>query len=795
MVLPNSNGKDSHLAMKKVVDFYARHFRAILVAGFMLTILSGWIASGLTLDADLERLLPESAPSVQGLRELEKSYGVVGRVSIVVESSSPEKVEKAIEELSVSLLKVKRIERAEVERPVSFFKKNRLLYIDKVDLETLSKRVKKRLKWEKQRANPLFIDLGGSKKPEVKFDDIEKKYTSMSQGARYCNEEKTECVFFLFPNFSSNDLKASTTLNEDLAAKIAEYRKSNSDVKLGLTGRYKKRIDQTDALMNDLVFGTGLAIFLLLVFLLVYFRGFKTSLVVFIPLVVGTFWSFAFARLTFGSLNILTGFFGAVLLGLGIDYGIHIVSRYVESREKMDVEEALVDTLSSAGRASLYAGMTTVIAFGSLMVSDFVAFYEYGAIALGGITLIVLANMTILPCLLLATAKYEIRLKPTISVTLSERFVGIHGWIKTRQKLLLVVFAILVVLFSFGVSKVSFEHDFSRIQTTNLDSWRLDETVDTLLDVTQVPAVFLVDTAEQAENVATILRQRKRVMKEGWTIDKVITLKDVLPKDQNAKIDILKDLKKRFDALPKKAIKGEVLDFQKEIQDLLDKGPLGFSALPPSIRAPLSRTTENGQVVVVFTAISHHDSEQMAALAKVIRGVDSGKGKKIDGINDSLLLVDIMAAVEKDSAMMFGITLLGLLLVAIFAFRKLKPILLLLLTIGLATLFAFGATGLFEIKFNFINMLIVPIWIGLGVDAGFHLMVRSAEAPRDTKGFLATAFAVSAAFITSMIGFGSMLITDHGGLFSMGLIASVGLGTIFLVSFFVQLIAFKGERD
>ncbi len=780
--------------MEKVVKLYARHYRAILILGFSLALVSGWIASSLTLDADLESLLPDTAPSVQGLRQLDESYGIVGRVSIVLSSDSPEQLKKSVDELAVSLLDVKNIRRSEAERPLSFFKSNRLLYIDKEDLETISKRVKKRIKWEKQRANPLFVDIGSSKKPTVRVDDIEKKYDSMSTTSRYCNETKTKCVLFLFPTFSSNDLSASRLLNTELDEALKKYSFENPGLTYGLTGRYKKRLDQTDAMTRDLVFGTGLAVGLLLLFLFLYFRGVVTALIVFLPLLIGTLWSFAYAQLAFGSLNILTGFFGAVLLGLGIDYGIHIVSRFVESREHLELEPALVDTLGSAGRASLYAGMTTVIAFGSLMVSDFVAFFEYGAIALGGIALIVIANMTILPCILIAVSNRNIKLSPTLSVFLSEKSIPLHSWTKSFQTPLALVFVVLIAIAGFGISKVAFENDFSKIQNTDQESWKLDEKVDEILKVKQVPAVFLVENTKQAERVAKVLRERKLKMKQGWTIGKVVTVSDVLPKKQTEKFKIIGDLKARFDALPKRAIKGEVADFRNEINSLIHTGEIKFENLPASIRSPLSRTTKEGRVVIVFTNISHHDSNQMAELAKVIRQVDVGDGKKIDGISDSLLLVDIMAAVEKDSALMFGITLLGLLFVSIIAFRKPKKILLLIATIGLATAFAFGATGLFSIKFNFINMLIVPIWIGLGVDAGFHLMVRSEEAPTDTKGFLATAFAVSAAFATSMIGFGSMLTTDHGGLFSMGLIATVGLGTIFLVSFFIQLLAFKGSE-
>ena len=178
------------------------------------------------------------------------------------------------------------------------------------------------------------------------------------------------------------------------------------------------------------------------------------------------------------------------------------------------------------------------------------------------------------------------------------------------------------------------------------------------------------------------------------------------------------------------------------------------------------------------------------SLAEVIRNVPIGDGETIDGISDSLLLVDILESVARDGTVMMLVTVVGMLLIALIAFRRPKRIFILFFTIGCAAIGALGWVGLFGVKFNFINMLVVPIWLGLGVDAAFHLMVREEESPGDFNGFIATAVAVSAAFLTSVIGFGSMLVTSHSGLFSMGAIACIGLLAILFISTLVQATLF-----
>ncbi len=758
----------------------------------LLTLVAGAIASQLTIDADLERLLPETAPSVRGLEQLEEKYGIVGRVTLVLRGDDLATLQAAADRAGEIALDVDNIDRVEVRRPTQFFKDNRLLYIDKADLDELATRIGTRIKWEKRRANPLFVDLGGAAAPEVLLDDIEAKYEQFSRDDYYCDEAGKTCLVFAFPSFSAGDLKKSKALLSSLRGRIdAELDGKFPGTTLGITGRYAKRVDQQRAVNSDLAKATTIALTALFVFLLVYFRGFVSAVWVFVPLVMGTTWAFAWAELVFGSLNVLTSFFGAVLLGLGIDYGIHILSRYLEALEIEDAEEAMIDTLKSAGRASMYAGLTTVIAFGSLMASSFRAFFEYGVIALGGMALLIVANVVVLPCILLQVAGTRFQPRGTMSVHVAQKLMERGGRGAKAWRALLIGSIVLLLLFAaVGVPQTAYEYDFRNVQSTDLESWHLEKYVDPILGTSQVPVVVLADSAEHAEIIATELRRRTAELPEGDTMDRTITLADAIPKLQPEKLLVLQDLSDQFSRLPKSVFdkNAQLRDFQAEIGEVFDNGLVDASRLPASIRIPFERRDDPTHAVVLgFPATRQNDVKEMERLAIVIRNLPGAtQGTTVDGINDALLLVDIFESVRRDSIWMIAITTLGLLLTAFLAFRRIRKVLLLMGTIGASIFVAIGFVALFGVKFNFINMVVLPIWLGLGVDAAFHLMVRHDESPGEIDGYLATAIAVSAAFITSMIGFGAMLVTGHKGLFSLGAIAVIGLGSILVTSLAIQ---------
>jgi hypothetical protein len=784
-----------------VADFFERFTPIIMAIAVLMTGLGAYLASGLSLDSELKRLLPQSDPSVRGLERLEDAYGrQIGRLAILLEGPDPKANQESVDELAAMIGDHELVAGVEFTRPVEYFEDRRLMYLGLDDAREVSKRVNKRIKWEKARANPMFVGLGSDEPPEVDLSDIEEKYRSRFDQPRYLtDDEQRHYVIYVDPVFPNTEFQETDRLLADIKGFFADkIEPDHPQVSIAFSGRYTKFYETQNAIRKDLTWGTSLALLGILVFLIAYFRSWVYPLVIAVPLIMSTVWTFGWAQLVFGSLNILTGFLGAVLMGLGIDYGIHIVSSFQETRAGRTPREALVTALETAGRPSLYAGLTTLVALASLAYSSFQAFFEFGILSLGGLTLVLLSYALVLPCLLLLVA--GTRFEPNPRMPSEERHLRVTAKQKTRWTRLSAVFlAVAVVLAAVGMPGVSFEFDFRKLMPKDLPAFKVEDEVDDVVDMAQPPAVVLVDDKAHALAVKDELQKRMADDPRAEIVEAVFTIYDLVPEDQPDKLTVWRGLLEDLEDIPKsRRKKNERLQELYDELQLVDKtGTIAVDDLPELVRQRFARTDDPSKTVVLILP-SHYihnaqDAMEYVAVTNALPG-PNGQGT-VDPISQEALLADILGHIKSDTFWLVLIAVLGLLSVAWIAFRNLKRLALAVATVAAGVFVGTGLIGLLDISFNFMNMIIWPIWLGLGVDAVFHLSSCIARSPSDWSSFRHTAGAVFAAFATTMIGFGALMISGHRGLASLGQVAVVGLSSILIVSLAVHVFFLKTEDE
>ncbi|QED29258.1 MMPL family transporter [Microvenator marinus] len=760
--------------------------------GFVLTILivlAFWGASQLRLDGDLGRLLPDDAPSVQGLRSLEAVYAdQIGRLTIVVHPNEGASVEQHVETAAKSLEGLDGIQRVVTQEPASLLSDKRLLYLELEDLKEVEGRLEKRIRWEKQRANPFFVEVKKSSPPSVDMSDISAKYSQSAE--KFWVTEAGDILVFVHPDFPAGDLDETRTLVSGVQERL-----DKSGLKYSLTGRYQKRIDQQDLLTADIAKATPAALVVILLFLAFYFRSWVSTLLVLVPLVVGTAAGMAMAGVIFGSLNILTGFLAAVLMGLGVDYGIHLVSRYLDARRQMGSVEAWLDTFRTSGRASIYSGLTTILALGSLSTSSFRAFYEFGVVASVGIAFIILSYSVLIPFVIFVLKRGEPKaaLSTRVGLLVEKAWVRKSprkSWLRAAQ----VVYVLGILLLVLGAREVRFDRSFDSLSITDTPSWKLDEVVNKTLGTSQTPAVVPV---ENAEHRAAVLAEfeRRRVGELGYTLGEVLSVENIVPPAQTEKLEILQGLKEKIEDVPERARSEEAVEFLKEISGVLDAGEVSLETLPDALKMPfLRKDNPAAGVVLAMPDVDLNIADASRDFSGVIRGLPGPDGQKIDAISDTLLLTEILEYVERDTEWMVEITLVGLILVALIAFRFTWDTVRVVVFLALALGTGIGLIGLSHLDFNFINVLILPIWLGLGVDATFHLIVHLRDEPENTGLHVGTIVSIAAAFTTSMIGFGAMMMSHHVGLNSLGQVAVMGFLAMLIINVVIGLDLALRER-
>ncbi len=122
-----------------------------------------------------------------------------------------------------------------------------------------------------------------------------------------------------------------------------------------------------------------------------------------------------------------------------------------------------------------------------------------------------------------------------------------------------------------------------------------------------------------------------------------------------------------------------------------------------------------------------------------------------------------------------GITVILVALLLFFASGSLVSVLLTMLPLGVSILWLLEFMGLFGLNFNLANFFAIPILIAIGVDGGVHFLARWRELQgREGLFSTSTPTAVTLSFMTTMIGFGGLLLAHHRGLASLGAVMVIG---------------------
>jgi len=110
-------------------------------------------------------------------------------------------------------------------------------------------------------------------------------------------------------------------------------------------------------------------------------------------------------------------------------------------------------------------------------------------------------------------------------------------------------------------------------------------------------------------------------------------------------------------------------------------------------------------------------------------------------------------------------------------FRNLISVVLALVPVGIGFLWLGGFMGYFGVPLNPANIMMLPLVIGIGVTNGIHILNRFAEEQTPSLFSRSTGKAVLVSGLTSIAGFGSLILAQHRGIQSLGLVMSIGLAT------------------
>ena len=275
----------------------------------------------------------------------------------------------------------------------------------------------------------------------------------------YISDDHLLLFMYVQPRFpSQKGIEYSTSVTNLVQTSIETSGVESFGIRVRQTGTYSFNTATTRAVNKDMLRTTIISSIGVFVIFILAFGSLFYSIVAVIPLLVSVVLTMAWAKFAVGGLNLVTTFLPALVLGLGIDYAIHIISRYAEERSKgRPLNRALHTAILHKGKASLFAATTTSLVFVGLLVARSRALFEMGAIISIGVIVAFLATLFLIPALItLSHYLFRIRRKEGVA-SYAPRMSGLFQLITGRARAVFVIILVLTFFVTFQAARTSFE--------------------------------------------------------------------------------------------------------------------------------------------------------------------------------------------------------------------------------------------------------------------------------------------------------------------------------------------------
>ena len=617
---------------------------------------------------------------------------------------------------------------------------------------------------------------------------------------------------------------------EEIRATIERVKTEFPGLNIGLTGKPVLQADEMATSNDDMAKASVLAFVLCAVLFILMIGGVLRPILAMAAFLIGSAWTYGAAAIIVGQLNLLSIVFMLILIGVAFDYGVHVISRYKEHRLTESVHDSIVGAVITAVRGNITGALTSSTVFFMALFTSFQGLRELGVIAGVGLLLCLISISLVLPALLALIDRRRsaanVPARANVAGSTPERSVdsGILGIAIKHPTVIIVAAAAVTLAVSLFTHGLRFEFNLLELQARGLQSVEWEHRI--LEDSTSASwfGAAVGDSPENALELINLAKQKPAIGAIHSAFD-VVSPQRVLQTSAREQLqDSVAQARDRM--TPIEDTSWNVDDLQKAV-DALKLMAVGASAQSPEAGEQMRQI--NAEVKGIIEQMSANPEETRSRIDATVRQLAEGLRAIIEG--DRLPLREALPAAigqqyvssvggrflvamhpkqdvweyepmrqyivqmrevdpivtgapithfESLSEMQRSFIIMSILALAVIVvivwidFRDWRDVILALVPLLLSLAWTVGLMGLLNISFNLANFFSVPIVIGLGVDASVHVLHRYHEGGPTRFSLGATRRAVILTALTTIIGFGCLMIAQHRGLRSLGMVMAIG---------------------
>lgn len=788
-------------------QYLKRHKFLAIFSGILIVCLLTFLASRITLEEDITSLIPHGAQQdvlKKVLDQTEFSDKIIVTISATSNETSPEDLtayaQQFIDTVNVNLPEyLKNIQGKVPEEGIleiyDFVYNNLPLFLNdsdyleinhRLDLDSIQQRLKNDYKSIISPTglvtkdfifkDPLsFTNLGLKKLEELQVGDDFKLYNSF-----LLTKDEKHVLLFLSPRFPASETDKNSVFIEKLKEIQSSLNAENSLVESQFFGGVLYSVANANQIKKDIKLTLGFASGVLLLLLIFYYRRIYIPLILFVPSIIGGITAIAILYVFKGSISAISVGIGAILLGISLDYALHILTHYKNNNDLRHLyKDVTVPILMSSG--------TTAVAFLCLLFVKSEALNDLGIFAAISVLVASIVALILIPLL------YNV---PVEKVNSKETFIDKIAGIAYHKKPVLVIVVLILFVFSlFYFTKVQFNNDLSAINFEPKEIKNAEKEVQAIAGKA-VKSIYLVTygiTTDEALEANNELYEQLNTLKKSGKIEGFSSIGGVVlsTNTQLEKIEKWKEFwtQERQEFLKTTLVaESSEFGFRPESFESLynqvskDFDPIYLEDYRKTKTLYLDDFLSSKQDLATVTTSINIDPEKFPSILSTLK-----ENENVVVIDRKQLNQSFLGNLKSDFNQLIGYSIIAVFLLLLVCYRSFVLSFLCLLPIGITWVIALGMMAFFNIEFNILNIIISTFIFGLGLD--YSIFITNAflkEYEFGTNVLKTYRTSILLSVFTTLLGIGALFFAKHPALRSISIVSIVGVFSAVSVAFILQ---------
>lgn len=600
------------------------------------------------------------------------------------------------------------------------------------------------------------------------------------------SKDHKNLLLFIVPKLPANETANNTLFVEQLY-KIQERLNQKYETKIASEyyGSTVIAVANANQIKNDVQITISIALTILVLILIFFYRKVLIPIILFVPTVFGALVAVAMLYVIKGQISAISLGIGSVLLGITLDYALHILTHY---KNNSDVKQLYNDV----AKPVLMSSITTAIAFLCLLFLKSEALNDLGIFASVSVISASVFALVLIPQLYRFKIEKSTTKKTIIDKVASYRF---H-----KNKILISGLVIVFLISLFTYRNVIFDQDISKM---NYQSEALKSTENKLDNLLNMASKSIYVTA-YGNSVADALLSNDKIYNKLNNLklsDSVLSFSSIgsLVLSKQLQAEKIQQWKQFWTTNSKQMLQEHLIETGSEV----GFKPTTFNRFYDKLESDFSIITfeEYKQLNTLFLDEFISVDSNFATVVSMVK-VEDKKLKNVVNKLDKLpktVVIDrqhinetFLGSLKDDFNKLIGYSLLAVIIVLLIFYRSFELMLITLVPIALTWTITIGVMGLVGIHFNIFNVIISTFIFGLGVD--YSIFITNGLLKKHTYGIreLPTyKTSILLSVITTILGVGVLIMAKHPALKSISAVSIIGILSAVLIAFTVQPLLFN----